>query len=115
MIYRSQVFRGILEPSPYIQISNAPSEGQFPYHIDYDNKQWSFETIKDVIAVYAKKSLTHQSDALAALTGILNRISKPTQVKFVYGHLKADFVHSLLWSPDFDRRLDRRIGVPTWS
>jgi len=46
-----------------------------------------------------QRSLTHQSDALVALLGVLNTLKSNLDSKFIHGLPEADFDASLLWSP----------------
>jgi hypothetical protein len=89
-------------------------EHKFPFHLDY-TQEWDLGVFKLIIDAYTKRNLTCQSDALAAITGLLNRISSVKKIEFSFGHPKVDFVRSLLWVPGSGALIKRRKGFPTWS
>ncbi|CZR50138.1 uncharacterized protein PAC_00010 [Phialocephala subalpina] len=84
--------------------------------------QHAFE---DIISCCAIRKLTHQSDALNAVTGLLKRLEKESFPDgFVFGMPRRNFRYSLLWTEDLMRKMNsgdevdcklRNKHFPSWS
>jgi hypothetical protein len=59
---------------------------------------WSLENYSSLIEDYTTRKLTFQSDALAAIEGILAHITKSKGIQFLWGHPVSEFAYSLLWT-----------------
>ncbi|KAH8800906.1 heterokaryon incompatibility protein-domain-containing protein, partial [Xylogone sp. PMI_703] len=82
-------------------------------------------SFEDIISRYVTRKLTHQSDALNAVTGLLKRIEKEyLPGGFLFGMPRRNFRLSLLWTEDLARKMSSKNEVdctlrnnhfPSWS
>ena len=82
-------------------------------------------TFENIISRYAIRKLTHQSDALNAVAGLLKRLEKMSFPDgFLFGMPRRNFRYSLLWTEDLTREMKSRNEVdyklrnkhfPSWS
>ena len=93
-------------------------------------QHWDFHAYNHLILGYSGRFLSQQTDALRAISGILERITKQTRTNFVQGIPRDDLINGLLWScrtpqilnvPWEQRKrnlhvdLGRRADFPSWS
>jgi hypothetical protein len=83
----------------------------FPFSVASIQRSFSIEHFRELIEQCSGRDLTHSSDALDAITGILAYITEKTGVEFCYGQPQSYFVRSLLWKSDNTRRYD----FPSWT
>jgi hypothetical protein len=96
--------------------SSSPSIRPYCFGLDFDNGEFTMVEFQNMLQAYTARQFTRSSDALNAITGMLNRISRLGGVKFSYGMpTEPDFVCSLLWTAENKVRLRRRPGFPSWS
>lgn len=77
--------------------------------------EWDFQIYDAVVSVFTGRELTHQSDALNACQGLLNRLSEADGSEFCFGLPRHDCQRALLWVPHNKHVLLRRLGFPSWS
>ena len=80
---------------------------------------------EDIISRYSIRNLTHQSDALNAVTGLLKRLEKVSFPDgFLFGMPRRNFRYSLLWTEYLMRKMNstsevdcrlRNTHFPSWS
>lgn len=85
---------------------------EFPFRLDEFDGRFDMCAFRSILIAYTRRHLTHDSDALAALSGLLSRISKLAGEEFCFGHPKQDFIRSLLWKNESIRR---RKEFPSWT
>jgi len=80
-------------------------------------KTWN----KKVVKPYTEAQLTHQSDRLVAISGIIRRIQRDTGWTNIYGLWKPWLPEQLLWGAGFTEGVLKNIPrtrtgwAPTWS
>jgi len=68
-----------------------------------------------IVHYYSPRNLTHQSDALYALTGVMKRMSERMRCEFLEGLPKVMFDSFILFIGWDKRARRRRGGFPSWS
>lgn len=115
------------KPAHYQQQRDEPNDLVNPfapkYRVKGMGKGW--ELYRSIASSYAKRKLTHQSDALNAVSGLLQRLTKTHFPEgFLFGLPQSSFRFSLLWFQDpqsvaysnYDRQtLERREELPSWA
>lgn len=90
-------------PSPVLSISI--SEGP----------HWDFEAWSRILIEYTGRHLTQERDAMRALAGLRNRLSRNTRTQLPFGLPLSTSVCSLLWKCVNGATFTRREGFPSWS
>ena len=83
--------------------------------INLNQSGCDFKTFGALVSVYSGRKLTDEGDALNACKGSLNRLSKSSGYKFIFGLPEQDMLRALLWKPHPKHVLQRRPGFPSWS
>lgn len=83
--------------------------------INLDDDEWDFKNYDALVSVFSGRELTHQSDALNACRGSLNRMSMSANVVFYYGLPVHDCLRALIWMPHHGNVITRNSGFPSWS
>lgn len=83
--------------------------------INLDDGEWDFKNFDALVSVFSGRELTHQSDALNACRGSLNRISMSAGVEFCFGLPVHDCLRALVWMPHHRNVITRHSGFPSWS
>jgi hypothetical protein len=96
----------------HASISPSNSFMEFPFHLDEFDGRFDMCAFRSILLSYTRRHLTKDSDALAAISGLLARITKLTGEEFCFGHPKRDLIRSLVWKSKFSLR---RKDFPSWS
>lgn len=101
-------------PSTYLK---SESNDQFPAanaFFGLENPEWSFRFYSHLVHQYSDRNLTHDSDALKAFSGVLNRYTNASSVNFWAGLPTQNFIAGLMW---FGRGITTRqtADIPSWS
>jgi hypothetical protein len=81
-----------------------------PTNLDLKSSGWSL--YPDYVGEYSSRQLSYESDAINAMTGILNRISIAMGCRFLHGLPTEAFDISLMFVP---KLFQRRHGFPSYS
>jgi hypothetical protein len=95
----------------YASISLSNSFMEFPFRLDEFDGQFDMYSFKSILLFYTRRHLTKDSDALAAISGLLARITKLTGEEFCFGYPKKDLIRSLVWK---SKSSHRRKYFPSW-
>ncbi|KAI3317230.1 heterokaryon incompatibility protein-domain-containing protein [Xylariaceae sp. AK1471] len=83
---------------------------------------WDFGSYEYIVRSYTIRTLSHPGDALDAIRGILNRISKMTGMEFAQALPQANILSGLMWTHDKHSvrngpKVDyqRQYRFPSWS
>jgi hypothetical protein len=93
-------------------LEQTPTLDRFPFSIKAAIGDWGTSAFGALLQEYSGRRLTYQSDALAAISGILSRISRVTSDEFIFGQPKVAFARNLLWT---STSAVYRTGFPSWS
>ena len=119
-----QDYFGIIEDDV---LRHKTKEGPYQTPADVRLHKWH-----DCVAHYTSRSLTHNSDKLAAMAGLAERFAHPSLGDYLAGHWEYDFFSSLAWirqtmnlssmcSEGFKAmksdvmRIDSTYRAPSWS
>ena len=83
--------------------------------ISLDDTEWDFKNYDALVSVFSGRKLTHETDALNACRGSLNRLSQAAGLEFCFGLPMHDCLRALIWVPHSQNTLTRRLGFPSWS
>ena len=83
--------------------------------ISLGDTEWDFKNYDALVSVFSGRKLTHETDALNACRGSLNRLSQAAGVEFCFGLPMHDCLRALIWVSHSQNTLTRRSGFPSWS
>ncbi len=83
--------------------------------ISLDDTEWDFKNYDALVSVFSGRKLTHETDALNACRGSLNRLSQAAGFEFCFGLPMHDCLRALIWVSYSQNTLTRRLGFPSWS
>jgi len=89
--------------------SSSPSIRPYCFGLDFNHGEFTMVEFQNMLRAYLARQFTLASDALNAITGMLNRVSRLGGVKFSMAYLLS------LWTAENKVRLRRRPGFPSWS
>ena len=83
--------------------------------ISLDDTEWDFKNYDALVSIFSGRKLTHETDALNACRGSLDRLSQAAGVEFCFGLPMHDWLRALIWVPHSQYTLTRRLGFPSWN
>ncbi|KAH7357336.1 heterokaryon incompatibility protein-domain-containing protein [Pyrenochaeta sp. MPI-SDFR-AT-0127] len=111
-----------------MQANQSNTRAEFPSFSTVELNPWRhekdsvlsddmFTVYMDLVEQYTERHLTHESDILNAMAGILAAIGRQASWKYFHGLPRNRFVEALLWapSPSSVRRSDLPVQFPSWS
>lgn len=100
---------------------NAYGNDEVPFAVSDNGCSRDLEMYRDwdiIVNNYTMRSLSHQSDKLAALQGLANSLQQTNQDKYVMGLWARDLPRSLLWLTgiyNYTERIEELTRFPSWT